>query len=146
MDLIKDYYGKSMIADRDQADGNVSFEKEEMIFRPRSYDLKKFEVAIRYEDIKEVKYYKGLKSTVALETKKGIFKFHMYKMNTFVQQVESGRKYWNVVDAEVTDNKKTQTPLTDEQIDKLSKLAELHKNGVLTDDEFEKEKSLIIDR
>lgn len=146
MDLIKDYYGKSMIADRDQADGNVSFEKEEMIFRPRSYDLKKYEVTIRYEDIKEVKYYKGLKSTVALETKNGTFKFHMYKMNTFVQQVESGRKYWNVVDAEVTDNKKTQTPLTDEQIDKLSKLAELHKNGVLTDDEFEKEKSLIIDR
>ncbi|MCF0116680.1 MAG: SHOCT domain-containing protein, partial [Bacilli bacterium] len=37
-------------------------------------------------------------------------------------------------------------PLSDAQLDKLAKLADLHKNGILTEEEFEKEKNLIINR
>ncbi len=71
----------------------------------------------------------------------------MYKMNTFIDFVEQGRKNWNVIDLTVEEEPKTeQKPLSDAQLDKLVKLNQLHKDGVLDDEQFEKEKNLIINR
>lgn len=150
MSLIRDYFDKSMICDSDYADGNVLFEKETMTFKPRSFDQRKYEFTIRYEDITEVKQYKGIKSTVVLVTRNGTYNFHLYKMNTFVQQVESGRAYWRddiIIDATVKEAPKTdKKPLSDDDLEKLSKLAELHDQGVLSDAQFEEEKSIILNR
>ena len=140
-----DYVGKRMICDMDKADGNVLFEKEYFDFVPRSYNEKQYEQRIYYKDITNVRGYKGIKSTVCVDVNSTTYRFYMYKMNTFIELVESGRKNWNVVDAEVIKEAK-QEPLSDAQLDKLAKLADLHKNGILTEDEFEKEKNLIINR
>ena len=134
-----------MICDMDKADGNVLFEKEYFDFVPRSYNEKQYEQRIYYKDITNVRGYKGIKSTVCVDVNSTTYRFYMYKMNTFIELVESGRKNWNVVDAEVVKETK-QEPLSDAQLDKLAKLADLHKNGILTDEEFEKEKNLIINR
>lgn len=142
--MITEYVGQHTVADMDRADGNVYFEKEYMEFRPRSYEQRNLGVKIFYKAITDVKGYKSLKSTVAVETTSGVFKFYMYKMNTFIELVNAGRKGWNVVDAEVKEVKKE--PLTDAQLDKLAKLNELHKQGVLTDEQFEEEKNLILNR
>ena len=140
-----DYVGKRMICDMDKADGNGLFEKEYFDFVPRSYNEKQYEQRIYYKDITNVRGYKGIKSTVCVDVNSTTYRFYMYKMNTFIELVESGRKNWNVVDAEVIKEAK-QEPLSDAQLDKLAKLADLHKNGILTEEEFEKEKNLIINR
>ena len=140
-----DYVGKRMICDMDKADGNVLFEKEYFDFVPRSYNEKQYEQRIYYKDITNVRGYKGIKSTVCVDVNSTTYRFYMYKMNTFIELVESGRNNWNVVDAEVVKETK-QEPLSDAQLDKLAKLADLLKNGILNDEEFEKEKNLIINR
>ena len=151
MSLVRDYFNKSMICDTDKADGNVRFDKETMTFKPRNYDLRQYEFTIRYEDITEIKQYKGIKSTVMLVTSNGTYTFHMYKMNTFIQQVESGREYWNapdVIEAKVVEPAKPEVkrPLSDDDLEKLAKLAELHDQGVLNDAQFEEEKNIILNR
>lgn len=130
----------------DKADGNVLFEKEYMDFVPRAMELKKYELRIYFKDITKVRGYKGIKSTVCVDVGDKTYRFYMYKMNTFIEMVESGRKGYNVVDAVVIDPKNEQAPLTNEQLDRLTKLSQLHKDGVLSDAEFEKEKNLIINR
>lgn len=126
------------------ADGSVHFEKEYLEFLPRNYGDKRHELTIYYRNIISVKGYKGIKSTVVIQTNEKSYEFYLYKMNTFIDFVEQGRKKWNVIDLS-SDNEK-QEALTDEQLNKLSKLSQLHKDGVLNDEEFEKEKNLILNR
>lgn len=147
--MTKDYYNKTMIADTDQADGSVFFDRESMTFKPRSYDERQYEFTIRYADIQEIRPYRGLKSTVVIITKDNKYTFHMYKLNTFVDQVESGRKFWNsdnIIDAEVRSAGDGKRALSDDELEKLSKLAELHDQGVLNDAQFEEEKNIILNR
>mgnify|MGYP003298972356 CR=1 FL=1 len=142
-----EYVGQKMICDMRHADGNVLFDKEYIEFSPRNYNEKKYELRIFYRDITAVKGYKGIKSTVVIEANGKSYEFYMYKMNTFIDFVEQGRKNWNVVDIPTENNEeKKQEPLTDAQLEKLSKLSQLHKDGVLNDEEFEKEKNLILNR
>lgn len=138
-----EYEGKKMIADTDRGDGGVYFEKEYFEFRPRDLSKKKDIFRIYYKDIISTQIRRGIKSTVFVELKSGYVRFYLYKVNTFVQLVEEGRKQYNVVDVEV---EKEEQPLTDAQIEKLEKLNKLHKDGVLSDQEFEKEKGLILNR
>lgn len=140
-----DYVGKRMICDMDKADGNVLFEREYFTFVPRNVDLKKYELTLYYKDITKIRGYKGIKSTVCVDVGSTTYRFYLYKMATFIEMLESGRKGYNVVDAEVI-NESKQEPLSNEQIDKLAKLAELRKSGVLSEEEFEKEKKLILNR
>ena len=83
---------------------------------------------------------------MCVDTAEGTYRFYMYKLNTFEDFINQGRKYnsmgGDVVEAEVV----KATPLTDDELNKLSKLNELHKDGVLTDEQFEKEKNLILNR
>ena len=138
------YIGQKMICDMKYADGSVHFEKEYLEFLPRNYGDRKHELIIYYRDIVDVKGYKGIKSTVVIQTNEKSYEFYLYKMNTFIDFVEQGRKKWNVID--LTSDDKKQDALTDAQLDKLSKLNQLHKDGVLNDEEFEKEKNLILNR
>lgn len=141
------YVGQKMICDMNCADGNVHFEKEYLEFLPRNYGNRKYEVKIYFRDIINIKGYKGIKSTVVIDTAEKSYKFYMYKMNTFIDFVEQGRKNWNVIDLTAEEEPKTeQKPLSDAQLDKLAKLNQLHKDGVLDDEQFEKEKNLIINR
>ncbi len=126
------------------ADGSVHFEKEYLEFLPRNYGDKRHELIIYYRDIISVKGYKGIKSTVVIQTNEKSYEFYLYKMNTFIDFVEQGRKQWNVID--LSSHNEKQEALTDEQLNKLSKLSQLHKDGVLNDEEFEKEKNLILNR
>lgn len=145
---MEDYVGKKMICDIKEADGGVYFEREYFEFRPRAIEDRKYQFKIYYKDIISVQGYKGIKSTVAVQVAKGYYKFFMYKMNTFIELVEAGRKGYNIVDVDVdtTEPVNSKEPLTDAQLDKLSKLNQLHKDGVLSDEQFEEEKSLILNR
>ena len=142
-----DYVGKNMVCDTVDVDGGVRFEKEYFGFYPRGFVDPT--IVIKYEDIKNIKYASGIKKRVDIITDKRTYQFYLYKANTFIQILNQARKDISMNDGVSPENdftKKEQEPLTNEQIDKLTKLSQLHKDGVLSDEEFNKEKNLIINR
>lgn len=143
-----EYIGKDMVCDSRKADGSIHFEKDYFEFRPRNLCDKKFEFRVNYKDIKEVRGYKGIKSRVEVETNETTYYLYIYKMNTLVEILNTAKnaviENQEAVDIDLT--KKEKEPLTEEQLDKLTKLNQLHKDGVLSDAQFEEEKNLILNR
>ena len=143
------YIGQRMIVDMTTADGNVFFDKEFFTFKPRDPHLVSlYTVTIYYRDIKYIHGRRGIKSTVEVVTQYGKYDFFVHKMNTLMELIQQGIDYSrsvkpDVVDADFT---KKEEPLSNSDIDKLTKLSQLHKDGCITDAEFEKEKSLILNR
>ena len=144
------YVNQRMIIDTPKADGNVYFFQDYLEFRARDSRLDKNNFVIYYDDITSIENYTGIKKTVVLVLKDGRRQyFYMYKNNTFIALVNEGRnrnvvEAETVVDATVKEEKKKE--ITQEDLDKLAKLNELRKDGVLSDEEFNQQKANILDK
>ena len=136
-----------MICDTRYADGNVYFHEDFFEFKARDSRFSSYDVQIRYEDITNIETYMGIKKTVVIVTKDGNrHYFYMYKMNTFVALVNAGRNK-DVVTYDATEEaSETKKEISSEDLEKLSQLNNLHKDGVLSDEEFESQKDIIMEK
>ena len=142
-----EYINQKMKIDTLRADGWVYFTEDYLEFRARDARLASYNFQIRYDDITGIETYGGIKKTVVLITKDGgRHFFYMYKMNTFVAIVESGRKHEGTSTSTSSSSSTTERPISSEDLAKLSQLNDLHKDGVLSDEEFERQKTLILNK
>ncbi len=141
-----EYVGKKMIVDTKKADGSVFFYKDYFEFVPRYDSQKQFGFSIYYKDVVSMNVSKGIKcvTTIKLTDDKTCFLYN-HRPDTLVALINAGRDAvkngTDYVDADFTVKNE---PLTNEEIDKLTKLNELHKSGVLSDEEFEAQKNYIL--
>ncbi len=136
-----DYVGQKMIVDTRRADGGAYFEKDKLVWKARSLSDSKYNVSIRYEDIEELCIIMGTKKRVDVVTKdKKIYSFFLYKADTFVELINAGRE---AVKKRAEDGF---TPMSTEDVDQLFKITELHKAGVLSDEQFEIQKNSIMSK
>lgn len=145
------YVGQRMIVDTPKADGNVFFHEEFLEFRARDSRLASCNFEIAYDNIDKIENYTGIKKTVVLVLKDGYRQyFYMYKNNTFIALVNEGRNRKVVVDAEAVEvepaKEEKKGGISQEDLDKLSQLSQLHKDGALSDEEFAQQKALILDK
>ena len=135
-----DYIGKSMIVDTRPADGGAYFEKDHFDWRSRNGNPK-YNISIRYEDIKDVVIITGAKKRVDVTLKDGkTYSFFLYRAATFVQFINAGREVLNQIEEVGT------SVISDQDLERLSKLSELHNSGVLDDAQFESQKNAIMSK
>ena len=134
-----EYIGKNMIVDTRAADGGVYFEKERFIWKSRNYNPK-LDIIIYYKDIKDVVIISGIKKRVDVTLNDGkMYNFFLYRSGTFVELINAGREACKDQIEE-----KGSLEMSDEDIEKLKKLSELQKGGVLTTEQFEAQKNEIL--
>lgn len=133
------FIGEDMIVDTPRADGGAYFKEDCFEWKARDIKESKYNVTIRYEDIKSVTIIQGIKKRVDVVTNDNkIHYFYLYKANTFVELIEAGREHAKMKKEEGF------APLSDEDLDRLAKLSQLHKDDILTDDEFNLQKNEIM--
>ena len=133
------FIGEDMIVDRYAADGGAYFEADHFVWKARDINESKYNLTIRYEDIKEISIVQGIKKRVDVTLYNGkVYYFFLYKANTFVELINAGRESVKL--------KKENgfSPISNEDIDRLSKISQLHKDGILSDSEFELQKDEIM--
>lgn len=133
-----------MRIDTFDADGEVEFHETYFEFIAlRPYD-EKYNFKVNYDDVKDIKisFWSFIKKTVIVETndKKKMY-FFMYKDNTFIALVNAGKKRGLVKDEPKNNAAK---PISPEDLDTLTKLNQLHKDGVLTEEELAQQKEIIM--
>ncbi len=134
-----DYIGKKMIVDTKVADGSVYFEKDHFEWRARDLRRSQYDVSIKYSDVKDIFVSSGAKKRVDVTLVDGkVYHFYLYKGATFAQFINAGREACNAIETNGT------APISDEDLDRLSKLTQLHKDGVLDDNQFESQKNEIL--
>lgn len=134
-----DYIGKKMIVDTDGADGGAYFEKEIISWKARDPSQQSRNFEIKYSDIRKITTYNSMKKKVVLTLADGSERsFYMYRSGTFVELLKAG------IDACKYAESHGNVPLSNTDLDRLSKLNGLHKEGVLTDEQFEFEKNEIM--
>jgi hypothetical protein len=134
-----EYIGKKMIVDTDGADGGAYFEKEALIWKARDLSQQNRNFEIKYSDIRKITTYNSIKKQVVLTLADGSERsFYMYRSGTFVELVKAG------IEANKYAESHGSIPLSNADLDRLSKLNGLHKEGVLSDEQFEFEKNEIM--
>lgn len=136
------YDGKKMIVDTEKYDGGVYFHKDHFEFIPRRF--KEATIKIEYTDIEKVDYRHGIKSVVRVYLKDGKHHdFYMHKLATFLEILKSAIEDHKVIDLT---KKEPIKEISKEDIEKLEKLLELHKAGVLSNEEYQSQKDIIMKR
>lgn len=136
-----DYIGQNMIVDTNAADGGVYFEKEYFMWKARDLNKSQFNLTIHYADIKSVIVVQGIKKRVEVTLNDGkTYYFYLYRSGTFVELINAGRE----ANRQIIEN--GSAVISDSDLDRLSKLNQLHKDGVLTDEQFEAQKKEIMSR
>lgn len=130
---MTNYIGESMVVDTAKADGGAYFEVDHFVWKARDSMLS---AKVFYADIENVYIIQGAKKRVDVVLKnKKYYSFFLYKAQTFVDLINAGR-------AAMKQKEETGfSPMSDEDIDKLYKINQLHKDGILTDSEFEIQKN-----
>lgn len=139
--IMTKYIGENMIVDTNNADGGVYFEKEYFLWKARDLNKSQYNLTIRYDEIKDVVVVQGIKKRVEVTMKDGkTHYFYLYRSGTFVELINAGREANNYIDAT------RPAQMSDEDLDRLTKLSQLHKDGVLTDEQFEAQKKEIMNK
>ena len=153
-----EYVGESMIVDTRKADGGAYFEREFFAWRPRDEKKSQYNITIRYEDIQSIIIMPDIKKRVEVTLKNGTtYNFYLYKAATFVELINAGREAAKngfkdvkekegIIDAEVEPVKELgqDVIISDEDIDRLFKINQLHKDGILDDKQFEIQKNEVM--
>jgi len=132
-----EYIGKKMVVDTRAADGGVYFEKDHFTWSCR-YGNPKLDIVIYYKDVCDIIIYNGEKKRVEVTTTdEKRYDFFLYKAATFVEFIKAGIEYSKNPDTTVV-------PINNEDLIRLQQLSELHKDGILSDEQFENQKNLIM--
>ena len=137
---MTEYVGKTMIVDMRVADGGVTFEKDHFVWKARYDTNLQNKVVINYKDIKEVKVDRSnnKKRVAVILNNDKVYYFYLYKVDTFIELIEAGKEGVKALESGDT------LPISDDDLNRLSKLTQLHKEGVLTDAQFESQKNEIM--
>ena len=136
-----DYIGKKMVVDTKKSDGGAYFEKDYFEWRSRNTRRPDLTIRINYADIDDVRVVRGRKSRVEVYLNNGkVHYFWLYKALTFEELINAGRENIRTIEQQGI------SAISDEDLDRLSKLAALHKDGVLTDGEFTTQKEEIMNK
>ena len=136
-----EYAGKKMIVDTRSADGGVYFEKDHFLWKARGYNPR-LDIDIYYKDIKEVIVVNGRKKRVEVYLHDGKrYDFYLYKAATFAQFINAGIEANKHPEIE---QKSESHAISDEDLNRLKQLSELHKDGVLSDEQFDTQKNEIL--
>ena len=137
---MTEYVGKTMIVDTRIADGGVTFEKDYFIWKARHDTNLQNRIVVNYKDIKEIKVDRSSnkKRVAVIMNNDKVYYFYLYKVETFLELIEAGKEGIKAIESGET------LPISDDDLNRLSKLVELHKEGVLTDSQFESQKNEIM--
>ena len=137
---MTEYVGKTMIVDTRIADGGVTFEKDCFIWKARHDTNLQNRIVVNYKDIKEIKVDRSSnkKRVAVIMNNDKVYYFYLYKVETFLELIEAGKEGIKAIESGET------LPISDDDLNRLSKLVELHKEGVLTDSQFESQKNEIM--
>ena len=137
---MTEYVGKTMIVDTRVADGGVTFEKDCFIWKARHDTNLQNRIVVNYKDIKEIKvdHSSNKKRVAVIMNNDKVYYFYLYKVETFLELIEAGKEGIKAIESGET------LPISDDDLERLSKLVELHKEGVLTDSQFESQKNEIM--
>ena len=137
---MTEYVGKTMIVDMRVADGDVTFEKDYFVWRARRGSNLQNKVVIYYKDIKWVNADRSSnkKRIAIILNNDKVYYFYLYKLDTFLELIQAGKEGVKAIESGET------LPISDDDLNRLSKLVELHKEGVLTDSQFESQKNEIM--
>ena len=137
---MTEYVGKTMIVDTRIADGGVTFEKDCFIWKARHDTNLQNRIVVNYKDIKEIKVDRSSnkKRVAVIMNNDKVYYFYLYKVETFLELIEAGKEGIKAIESGET------LPISDDDLERLSKLVELHKEGVLTDSQFESQKNEIM--
>lgn len=135
-----DYINKNMICDTAFADGGIYFYEDYFTFQARNGNPK-YSLKIYYRDIDDLSIISGIKKHVIVRMKNSSVQYHfyIYKAATMCQFIQAGMEH-------VRNANNRSNTLSKEDLDKLVKLNELHKDGVISDEQFEKEKNAILNQ
>ena len=137
---MTEYVGKTMIVDTRVADGGVTFEKDCFIWKARHDTNLQNRIVVNYKDIKEIKVDRSSnkKRVIVIMNNDKVYYFYLYKVETFLELIEAGKEGIKAIESGET------LPISDDDLERLSKLVELHKEGVLTDAQCESQKNEIM--
>lgn len=137
---MTEYVGKTMIVDMRVADGGVTFEKDCFVWKARHDTNLQNRIVVNYKDIKEIKVDRSSnkKRVAVIMNNDKVYYFYLYKVETFLELIEAGKEGVKAIESGET------LPISDDDLNRLSKLVELHKEGVLTDSQFESQKNEIM--
>ena len=144
---------RKMMCDTRRAHGDVKFYDEYFEWESR-FHANIENIKIYFKDITSVNgrdghwngRYGNTKGRVTVETTKGTYEFLVHHVGTFVQWIFDGREFVKQVEESINKFNDTSVTLTREELDKFEKLVELHKDGVIDDESFAREKSLILNK
>ena len=127
------YEGLHMNADTVASDGVMYFEKTHFRWMPRDAS-RAAAVSRPYAEIDRIQTMGKIKKTVWIYMTDGTeYAFHLYRSLTFIELLDSGKRA-NLSPARPSLDSPSE--MSAEDIDKLLKLAKLHEEGVLNDEEY----------
>ena len=136
-----EYIGKKMVVDTRAADGGAYFESDHFLWKARGY-YPKLDIIIYYKDIRDVIVVNGRKKRVEVYTNNGQrYDFYLYKAATFAEFINSGIEACKHPEIEQKSESKA---ISDEDLIRLKQLSDLHKDGVLSDEQFDTQKNEIL--
>ena len=134
------FIGKRMNADRVGCDGSIFFEEDRLVWKPHANGPSVPSIEIPYLDIQNVQVVGTIKKRIDVITNTESLTISLYRSETFVMLLNEAR--------EAAKQKKDgkMAPISDDDMVRLKKLAELHDSGVLSDADFEDQKETILKR
>ena len=133
---IADYF-----CDTKYGDGHIYFYNDHFEWKLRGAEMGKPKISINYLDIEDMDEIPTAKKTIHVKLKNG-------QMHTFF--LYRDREFFTIVDGRIDALKNGDVievepeVVEEDNLDKLERLAKLHKEGSLTDEEFKAAKAKIL--
>lgn len=141
-----EYIGLTRNCDIPYKHGEAVFEKERFVWTSKD---QKHEIVIYYKDIVDIKTHPVIYSRniatyaigkIDVYTDTNVFKFSLRHIEDFVRAFYEGK----IANMNKKEDFVRTSPMSDEEISKLERLATLRDSGTITKEEFEEQKQLIL--
>ncbi len=130
------------LCDTKYGDGHLYFYNDRIEWKLRGAEMGKPSITIKYADIKDIDVVPTKKKTINVRMKSGeVHSLFLYRDREFFaivdERMDALKKDSDVIEVEPE-------VVEEDNLDKLERLAKLHKEGSLTDEEFKAAKAKIL--
>ena len=135
------------LCDTSYGDGKIFFYDDRMEWRLRGAEFAKPTFVIRYDEIQDIEVIPTRKKTVIIKLKDGTSRsLFLYKVEELYGIINERMEALKLKDDKKDVVDATVTPVAEEEdkLAKLERLAKLHKDGALTDEEFAAAKKALL--
>ena len=140
---MREYVGQILKCDRGNVAGILYFYGENLVWKPRHYRYNAMSFEIPYGDIIKYEVMESKKKHVTIMTKSGDYGIDIYHIDLFMMNLDLAMREFSG-EGGAPKAPAIKAPEEEDDLDALTRLAELHRSGALTDAEFAAMKAKII--